>query len=47
VLLTSGAIENFIDNTIVEWLKLGMMLMKVAVPLRNINGTFKKSGKIT
>jgi hypothetical protein len=39
--------EIFIDDTMVEWLKLGTMSMKTPVTLRNIDRTSNKSGKIT
>ena len=45
-LLDSEAIENFINNTTVEHLKLGTILMKTPVTLRNINETSNKSWKI-
>jgi hypothetical protein len=38
--------ENFIDDTMVERLKLETMLMRTPVTLRNINETSNKSGKI-
>ena len=46
-LLDSGAMENFINDTMVECLKLGTTSMKTPVMLRNIDGTLNKSGKIT
>jgi hypothetical protein len=46
-LLDSGATENFIDQSTVDRLKLGTKAMDKPVPVRNIDGTTNKTGKIT
>jgi hypothetical protein len=46
-LVNSGAIENFIDRNLVEWLRLGTRLLEHPIKLRNIDGTFNTTGKIT
>jgi len=45
-LLDSRAMENFINDTTVEWLKLGTTSMGTSVMLRNIDRTSNKLGKI-
>jgi len=46
-LLDSRATENFINQSIVDCLKLGTKAMDKLVPVRNIDGTTNKTGKIT
>ena len=47
VLLDIRATKNFIDQSIVDCLKLGTKAMNKLVPVRNIDGTINKTGKIT
>ncbi len=46
-LVDSGATENFINQSMIKRLKLGMKAMDVPVTLRNIDGTSNCAGKIT
>ena len=46
VLLDIRATENFIDQFTVDHLKLGTKAMDKPVPVRNINSTMNKTGKI-
>jgi hypothetical protein len=46
-LVDSGAMENFIDQKLVDKLKLGTRRLKQPIKLRNINGTFNQTGQIT
>ncbi len=46
-LVDSGTMENFIDQDTIKKLKLGTKKLETPVGLRNINGTFNKSGQIT
>ena len=46
-LIDSSATENFIDQDTIEKLKLGTKKLETPVGLRNIDGTFNKSGQIT
>jgi len=45
-LVDSGATENFIDQDTIKKLKLGTKKLETPVGLRNIDGTFNKSGQI-
>jgi hypothetical protein len=46
-LVDSGAMENFIDRNPVDRLRLGTRLLERPIKLRNIDGTFNTTGKIT
>jgi len=43
-LVDSGITENFIDQETIKKLKLGTKKLETPVGLRNIDGTFNKSG---
>jgi hypothetical protein len=47
VLLDIRATKNFIDQSTVDCLKLGTKAINKLVPVRNIDGTTNKTGKIT
>jgi hypothetical protein len=46
-LVDSGAMENFVDHNLVEHLRLGTQLLEHPIKLRNIDGTFNTTSKIT
>ena len=46
-LVDSGATENFIDQELVNKLKLGTKKLEKPVSLKNIDRTYNKSGHIT
>jgi len=46
-LVDSGAMENFIDHNLVKCLRLGTRLLERPIKLRNIDGTFNTTGKMT
>jgi hypothetical protein len=46
-LVDSGAMENFVDRNLVEWLRLGTRLLEHPIKLRNIDGTFNTTSEIT
>ena len=46
-LVDSSMTENFIDQDTIKKLKLGTKNLETPVGLRNIDGTFNKSGQIT
>jgi hypothetical protein len=46
-LVDSEAMENFVDHNLVEQLRLGTRLLECPIKLRNIDGTFNTTSKIT
>jgi hypothetical protein len=46
-LVDSGAMENFIDQKLVNKLKLGTQRLEQPIKLQNIDGTFNQTGQIT
>ena len=46
-LVDSGTMENFIDQKLVNKLKLGTRRLEQPIKLQNIDGTFNQTGQIT